>query len=172
MPMLAEKLIRTIPDFPQPGILFRDITPVLGDARALREVVSLMADFAEDRGADVIIGIESRGFVFGAPVAVECRLGMVPVRKIGKLPWKTQRCEYALEYGSAAVEIHEDAIRPGQRCVIVDDLLATGGTARAAADLVERLGGVVAGFVFLIELEDLGGRQRLDGYEYLALLKY
>lgn len=170
--MLAKQLIRTIPDFPQPGILFRDITPVLGNARALREVVSVMADYAEDHDADVIIGIESRGFVFGAPVAVECRLGMVPVRKVGKLPWKTRRCEYALEYGTAAVEIHEDAIQPGQRCVIVDDLLATGGTARAAATLVEQLGGTVAGFVFLIELEALNGRARLEGYDCHSLLLY
>lgn len=170
--MLAKTLIRSIPDFPQPGVLFRDITPVLANARALREVVGLMADYAEDRGAEAIVGIESRGFVFGAPVAVECRLGMVPVRKVGKLPWKTVRCEYALEYGTAAVEVHEDAIRPGQRCVIVDDLLATGGTAHAAAQLVERLGGVVAGFVFLVELEGLAGRARLEGYDLLSLITY
>jgi adenine phosphoribosyltransferase len=170
--MLAEKLIRAIPDFPQPGILFRDITPVLGDARALREVVSAMADYAEDREAEVIVGIESRGFVFGAPVAVECRLGMVPIRKVGKLPFETVRAEYALEYGTAAVEVHADAIRPGQRVVIVDDLLATGGTARAAANLVEKVGGVVAGFAFLIELTDLNGRAQLDGYDMRSLIRY
>jgi adenine phosphoribosyltransferase len=170
--LLAEKLIRSIPDFPQPGILFRDITPVLGDARALREAVSAMADYAEDRGAEAVIGIESRGFVFGAPVAVECRLGMIPIRKIGKLPYETVQAEYALEYGTAAVEVHADAIRPGERCVIVDDLLATGGTARAAAELVEKVGGVVAGFVFLIELTDLDGRARLEGYDILSLVQY
>lgn len=170
--MLAESLIRSIPDFPKPGILFRDITPVLGDARALREVVSAMADYAEDRGAEAIVGIESRGFVFGAPVAVECRLGMVPIRKVGKLPFTTVRAEYALEYGTAAVEVHADAIRPGQRVVIVDDLLATGGTARAAANLVEKVGGVVAGFAFLIELSDLNGRARLGGYDIRSLILY
>ncbi|HEY3266434.1 MAG TPA: adenine phosphoribosyltransferase [Armatimonadota bacterium] len=170
--MLAKSLIRDIPDFPQPGILFRDITPVLGNARALREVISLMADYAEDRGADVIVGIESRGFVFGAPVALECRLGMVPVRKEGKLPFETVSCEYSLEYGTACVEIHKDAILPGQRCVIVDDLLATGGTASAAAHLIEKVGGVVAGMAFLIELEALNGRKRLAGYDVNALISY
>lgn len=170
--MRAESLIRSIPDFPKPGILFRDITPVLGDARALREVVSLMADYAEDRGAEAIVGIESRGFVFGAPVAVECRLGMVPIRKVGKLPFTTVQAEYELEYGTAAVEVHADAIRPGQRVVIVDDLLATGGTARAAANLVEKVGGVVAGFAFLIELTDLNGRARLEGYDIRSLVRY
>ncbi|HEY3413497.1 MAG TPA: adenine phosphoribosyltransferase [Armatimonadota bacterium] len=170
--MLAEKLMRTIPDFPQEGILFRDITPVLADARALREVVSEMADHAEDMGAEVIVGIESRGFVFGAAVALECRLGMVPVRKAGKLPYKTVQCCYDLEYGSATVEIHEDAIAPGEKCVIVDDLLATGGTAAAAARLIEKLGGVVAGVVFLIELSDLRGRDRLQGYKVESLIQY
>jgi adenine phosphoribosyltransferase len=131
-----------------------------------------MADYAEDRGAETVIGIESRGFVFGAPVAVECRLGMIPIRKIGKLPYETVQAEYALEYGTAAVEVHADAIRPGERCVIVDDLLATGGTARAAAELVEKVGGVVAGFVFLIELTDLDGRARLEGYDILSLVQY
>lgn len=170
--MRAESLIRSIPDFPKPGILFRDITPVLGDARALHEVVGAMADYAEDRGAEAVVGIESRGFVFGAPVAVECRLGMVPIRKIGKLPYETVRAEYELEYGTAAVEVHADAIRPGRRVVIVDDLLATGGTARAAATLVEKVGGVVAGFAFLIELADLNGRARLHGYDILSLIRY
>lgn len=170
--MLAEQLIRSIPDFPQPGILFRDITPVLGDARALREVVSTMADHAEDLGAEVIIGIESRGFVFGAAVALECRLGMVPVRKAGKLPCTTAQCSYDLEYGTATVEIHRDAIKPGQKCVIVDDLLATGGTAAAAAKLVEQLGGIVTGMVFLIELTGLHGRDRVAGYKVESLIEY
>jgi adenine phosphoribosyltransferase len=170
--MLAEKLIRSVPDFPQPGIIFRDITPVLGDARALREAVSTMADHAEDLGAEVIVGIESRGFVFGAAVALECRLGMVPVRKAGKLPYKTVQCSYDLEYGSATVEMHEDAIKPGQKCVIVDDLLATGGTAAAAAKLVEKLGGVVTGMVFLIELTGLKGRDRVSDYQVESLIEY
>ncbi|NMC82213.1 MAG: adenine phosphoribosyltransferase [Armatimonadetes bacterium] len=170
--MIAESLIRTIPDFPQKGILFRDITPVLADPKAMREVISLMADYAEEKEADVIIGIESRGFVFGAPVAMACRLGLVPVRKAGKLPWKTVRCEYALEYGTAVVEMHEDAVKPGQKCIIVDDLLATGGTAQAAIELIEKLGGKVMGLAFLIELLALNGRDRLEGYDVLSLIQY
>jgi adenine phosphoribosyltransferase len=170
--MIAESLIRTIPDFPQKGILFRDITPVLADPKAMREVISLMADYAEEKEADVIIGIESRGFVFGAPVAMACRLGLVPVRKAGKPPWKTVRCEYALEYGTAVVEMHEDAVKPGQKCIIVDDLLATGGTAQAAIELIEKLGGKVMGLAFLIELLALNGRDRLEGYDVLSLIQY
>ena len=170
--MLAESLIRTIPDFPQPGIMFRDITPVLADPRAFKEIISAMADYAEDRKADLIVGIESRGFVFGAPVAVECRLGMAPVRKVGKLPFQTIREEYTLEYGSNAVEMHADAVQPGQRVLIVDDLLATGGTARAAAKLVTKLGGEVVGLSFLIELAALKGRALLEGYDVQALLAY
>jgi adenine phosphoribosyltransferase len=131
-----------------------------------------MADHAEDLGAEVIVGIESRGFVFGAAVALECRLGMVPVRKAGKLPYKTVQCSYDLEYGSATVEMHEDAIKPGQKCVIVDDLLATGGTAAAAAKLVEKLGGVVTGMVFLIELTGLKGRDRVSDYQVESLIEY
>lgn len=170
--MRAESLIRTIPDFPQKGILFRDITPVLADPKAMREVIGLMADYAEEKEADLIIGIESRGFVFGAPVAMACRLGLVPVRKAGKLPSETVRCEYALEYGTAVVEIHADAIKPGQKCIIVDDLLATGGTAQAAIELIEKLGGKVMGLAFLIELLALNGRDRLEGYDVLSLIQY
>jgi adenine phosphoribosyltransferase len=170
--MLAETLIRSVPDFPQPGILFRDITPVLHNPRAMREVVGEMADYAESRGADVIACIESRGFVFGTPVAMELRLPVVPVRKVGKLPWETVRCEYALEYGTAAMEMHKDAIEPGQKVVIVDDLLATGGTAAAAAKLVEELGGVVAGLSFVIELLPLNGRDRLVGYDVHSLIQF
>ena len=152
-PLKALALIRDIPDFPQPGILFKDITPVLADGDALAETIGALTRAAGRMAPDAIAGIESRGFLFGAPIAHAMNLGLIPVRKAGKLPYKTIREEYILEYGTAIVEVHEDAIRPGQRVVIVDDLLATGGTAAAAARLIERVGGVVAGFVFLVELE-------------------
>ena len=168
----ALSLIRDIPDFPKPGILFKDITPVLADGDALGEVVGALTRSAGKLAPDAIAGIESRGFLFGAPIAHAMNIGLIPIRKVGKLPYKTIKEEYALEYGTATVEIHDDAIRPGQRIVIVDDLLATGGTAAAAAKLVERVGGVVAGFVFLIELPFLGGRARLEGYPIEALISY
>jgi len=170
--LLAEKLIRNIPDFPQPGVLFRDITPVLQNPQALREVVEKMTEYARSRQPDVIVGIESRGFVFGIPIALELGVGFVPVRKLGKLPYKKIVEEYALEYGTNAMEIHVDAVQPGQRVVIVDDLLATGGTAAAAARLVERLGGIVAGFDFLIKLEFLKGRKMLHGYDVFTLIRF
>lgn len=167
-----KELIRDIPDFPSPGILFRDITPVLQDPKAFGEVVSSMAECVRAANPDVIVGIESRGFIIGAPIALELGVGFVPVRKAGKLPADTIKAEYALEYGTNAVEIHRDAIEPGMRIVIVDDLLATGGTAKAAAELVEELGGVVAGMCFLIELSFLNGRRPLDGYDVQTLVKY
>ena len=170
--LLAASLVRDIPDFPQPGILFKDITPVLGDARAFQEVIDCFVEWAESRSPDVVVGVESRGFVFGAPVALALGLGFVPVRKVGKLPHQTIRQEYALEYGTAVVEVHRDALHPGQRVLIVDDLLATGGTAAAAARLVEALGAHVAGFSFLIELSFLQGRRHLSPYDVQALLKY
>ncbi len=168
----AVSLVRDIPDFPQPGILFKDITPVLADADAFREVVTVLGEKALTMRPDAIIGIESRGFIFGAPIATSHGLGFIPVRKPGKLPYETVRREYALEYGTNTVEIHRDAILPGQRVVIVDDLLATGGTAEAAAHLVTLLGGIVAGFVFVVELGFLNGRDRLAGYDIAALIKY
>lgn len=171
-PLKALALIRDIPDFPKPGILFKDITPVLADGDALAEVIGALTRSAGRLAPDVIAGVESRGFLFGAPIAHAMSLGLIPIRKVGKLPYKTIREEYALEYGTATVEIHDDAIQPGQRVVIVDDLLATGGTAAAAAKLVERVGGVVAGFVFMIELPFLGGRARLEGYPIEALISY
>jgi len=172
MTLLAAKLIRDIPDFPKAGILFKDITPVLGNAAAFQEVVDCFVAQAQGWSPDLIVGIESRGFVFGAPVALALGIGFVPVRKVGKLPAETIQEEYALEYGTAVVEVHRDAIQPGQRALIVDDLLATGGTAAAAAKLVEALGGKVAGFSFLIELGFLSGRQVLSGYDIQALLTY
>ncbi|MER3403264.1 MAG: adenine phosphoribosyltransferase [Armatimonadota bacterium] len=170
--LLAAQLVRDIPNFPEPGIIFKDITPVLKHPQALREVVDLMADHARSLKPDVVAGIESRGFVFGLPIAVNLGLGFIPVRKLGKLPGEKIAEEYALEYGTNTVEMHVDAVEPGQRVVVVDDLLATGGTAAAAARLIERLGGTVAGFVFLIELTFLHGRQNLRGYDVYSLIQY
>lgn len=170
--LLAAQLIRDVPDFPQPGILFKDITPVLQQPQALHQVVELMTEHARQLKPDVIIGIESRGFVFGLPIALNLNLGFAPVRKLGKLPANKIAEEYALEYGTNTVEIHTDAVEPGQRAVIVDDLLATGGTAAAAARLVERLKGEVAGFTFLVELTFLHGRKNLRGYELFSLIQY
>lgn len=170
--LLAARLVRDIPDFPKPGIMFKDITPVLGDAPAFQEVVDRFVEWAAERTPDIIVGVESRGFVFGAPVALAMGLGFVPVRKVGKLPHQTIRQEYALEYGTNVVEVHSDAIQAGQRALIVDDLLATGGTAAASANLVEQLGGRVAGFTFLIELAFLQGRKYLGSYDVQALLTY
>jgi adenine phosphoribosyltransferase len=168
----AKQLIRDIPDFPSPGILFRDITPVLQDPRTFREVIVSMCECVRPMKPDVIVGIESRGFVFGAPIALELGIGFVPVRKKGKLPWETLEAEYSLEYGTNAVEIHRDALEPGMRTAIVDDLLATGGTARAAVQLVEELGGVVAGLSFLIELTFLNGRSLLEAHDVCTLVRY
>jgi adenine phosphoribosyltransferase len=170
--LLMKQLIRDVPDFPAPGVLFRDITPVLQDPAAFKDVIDSMVECVAPMKADVIVGIESRGFVLGAPIAMVLGLGFVPVRKAGKLPADTIRAEYALEYGTNAVEIHRDAIEPGMRIAIVDDLLATGGTAKAAVDLVEELGGKIAGLNFLIELEFLHGRVPLTGYEICTLIRY
>ncbi len=170
--LLAESLVRDIPDFPKPGILFKDITPVVQNAAALREVIDEMAALTRPFKPDVVVGIEARGFLFGAPIALEHGTGFVPLRKLGKLPGNRIAEEYALEYGTNTVEIHDDAIEPGQRVLIVDDLLATGGTAAAAARLVERVGGIVAGFVFLAELDFLEGRTILDKYPVVSLLHF
>ena len=170
--LLAAELIREIPDFPKAGILFKDVTPVLADPAAFQQVIDGFVEWGRERGPDIVIGIESRGFLFGAPVALALGVGFVPVRKIGKLPHQTLQEEYALEYGTAVVEVHRDAISPGQQILIVDDLLATGGTALAAAKLVERLGGRVVGLSFLIELGFLAGRQALSRYDVQALLTY
>ncbi|MEN6519522.1 MAG: adenine phosphoribosyltransferase [Armatimonadota bacterium] len=167
-----KELIRDVPDFPADGILFYDITPVLQDSKAFKEVVCAMAEKVRGLKPDVVVGIESRGFVLGAPIALELGVGFVPVRKVGKLPAETIRAEYALEYGTNAIEMHKDAIQPGQRVVIVDDLLATGGTASASVQLVEELGGEVAGLVFLVELKFLNGRDRLNGYRLDTLVGY
>src|SRR5438132_10914287 len=170
--LLAEELVRDVPDFPKPGILFKDITPVVQNPAALQEVTDKLADWARSRKADVVVGIEARGFIFGVPVAMAIGAEFVPLRKLGKLPYNCVSEEYALEYGTNTVEMHADSIKKGQRVVIIDDLLATGGTAAAAARLVERLGGTVAGFGFLIELNFLEGRKVLSAYDVHALLQY
>ncbi len=167
-----KSIIRDVPDFPQPGILFRDITPLLADPRALQVALEGMAAPFRRAGIEQVVGVESRGFIFGAPLALLLNAGFVPVRKFGKLPAETIHVEYALEYGSNTVEIHTDALRPGQKVLIVDDLLATGGTVGATVELVERLGGVVAGIAFLVELTFLQGRQRLHGHNVFSLLQY
>lgn len=167
-----KSIIRDIPDFPTPGILFRDITPLLQDARALRVALEGLAEPFKDAGIDQVVGVESRGFIFGAPLAMLLGVGFVPVRKFGKLPAETIHVEYALEYGSNTVEIHTDAIQPGQKVLVVDDLLATGGTVSAAIELVQRLGGDIAGIAFLVELTALQGRQRLQGQNIFSLIQY
>jgi len=165
-------LIRDVPDFPVPGILFKDITTLLRNAAALREVVTRLAEQYADAQVDIVAAIESRGFIFGAPLAVQLGAGFVPVRKPGKLPAQAISESYTLEYGTNTLEMHVDAIQPGQRVLVVDDLLATGGSARAAVNLVERLGGKVVGLAFVVELDFLNGRQKLTGYPVHSLVHY
>ena len=167
-----EDYIRTIPDFPEPGIMFRDITTVLGDADGFRLAIDELSKFLEDVDFDVIAGTESRGFIFGTPLAYNFHKPFVLVRKKGKLPYKTISQEYDLEYGKAGLEMHIDSITPGQKVVLVDDLIATGGTMEAAAKLVEKLGGEVVKMVFLLELAGLEGRKRLSQYDISAIVSY
>ncbi|MBQ6367662.1 MAG: adenine phosphoribosyltransferase [Erysipelotrichaceae bacterium] len=164
--------VAAIKDFPVEGILFRDITPLMQDGDAFHEACSQLIEYAKKIGAEVIVGPESRGFIFGCPVAYELNIGFVPVRKPNKLPRKTVSVKYDLEYGSNELHMHEDSIKPGQKVLIIDDLLATGGTVEATIKLVEQLGGEVAGCAFLIELEDLKGRERLKGYDVFTLMTY
>ena len=164
--------IRDIPDFPKPGILFRDITPLLNDTAAFRRVVDGLTERYADAGLDTVVGIESRGFLFAAPLAYRLGIALVPVRKEGKLPFETNRATYSLEYGTSALEVHTDAISSGHRVLVVDDLLATGGTMAAAVRLVEQMGGQVAGLAVVIELTDLDGRSRLRGYDLYAMITY
>jgi len=165
-------LVRDIPDFPKPGIVFKDITPVLASREGLDAAVVGLADVARDLRVDVVIGAEARGFLLGPALARELGAGFVLARKPGKLPHETVRAEYVLEYGVDALELHSDAVTAGSRVLVHDDLLATGGTAKALCELVEQLDGVVVGFAFLIELAFLNGRERLDGYDVHALLRY
>jgi len=172
---LVDELRRTIRDvnnFPKPGLVFKDVTPVLLDAKLFARTVQLMAEPYRDARITRVVSIESRGFLFGAPIALELGAGLVPIRKPGKLPAATQRIEYALEYGTDALEMHHDAVQPGDRVMVVDDVLATGGTANAAAQLLGGTGAAVVGFSFLIELDFLKGRQRLQGRRVEALLHY
>lgn len=162
--------VRDIPDFPKPGIIFKDITPLLADPEAFGEYIDSLAAKYADGPPDVIVGIESRGFIFGTPLAYKLKKGFVPIRKKGKLPYETCSESYELEYGSAEMEIHRDAFKPGSRVLIVDDLLATGGTAAAAARLIEKIGGVIIGVEFLIELAFLSGRDNLRGYPVHSVL--
>jgi adenine phosphoribosyltransferase len=158
-----EDLIRTIPDYPKPGIMFRDITTLLADAKGLKKVIKSMAKPFEDEKIDAVAGIEARGFILGGAIADRLECGFIPIRKKGKLPWKTIGQEYTLEYGVDVIEVHEDAIAAGSRVLIVDDLIATGGTAEAAVKLVQRSGGNIIGATFIVVLPDLGGMQRLAG---------
>jgi adenine phosphoribosyltransferase len=168
----ARSLIRDVPDFPQPGIVFKDITPLLADDVAFSSVIDLIVVHYGRGTVDKVVGIEARGFILASPVAYHFGAGFVPVRKAGKLPAGTEREEYALEYGTATLEVHRDAIAPGERVLIVDDVLATGGTAMATATLMERLGGKVVGIATLIELAFLGGRDRLAAHELFSLITY
>jgi adenine phosphoribosyltransferase len=167
-----ESLIHAVPDFPIPGVIFRDITPLLLDPIALQRVIDQLADIYRPQGIQRVAAIESRGFIFGAPLALALGCGFVPVRRLGKLPRQTVSRSYALEYGTNHLEIHVDAIRPGDRVLVIDDVLAPGGTARAAIDLVEEVGGRVVGAAFLMELPALGGRAVLLGHEIRSLLTY
>ena len=165
-------LIRDIPDFPKKGILFKDITTLLKDPAAFRQAIDQLSERLRDHPADLVIGMESRGFIFAAPIAYLLRVGFVPVRKLGKLPGPVISTEYDLEYGTNTLELHNDAIATGQRVLIVDDLLATGGTVSATIELVERLGGVVSAVAFLAELTDLKGRERLENYDVVSLVRF
>lgn len=164
------KMIRLVPDFPKKGILFRDITPVLLDGNIFRKVIEMLKKEIP-MGVTKIAAIESRGFIFGAVIAYELGIGFVPIRKSGKLPWKKIKMEYDLEYGTDTIEIHEDAIKNGEKVVLIDDVIATGGTALASAKLIEKCGGVVEKIIFLIELEGLNGREKLKEYNVFALIK-
>ncbi len=165
-------LVRDVPDFPQEGVVFKDITPLLADELAFSTVIDLIVVHFGRGNVDKVVGIEARGFILASPVAYHFGAGFVPVRKKDKLPWKTEAAEYALEYGTATLEIHKDAVAQGERVLVVDDVLATGGTARATADLVERIGGNVVGIACLIELEFLNGRSQLEGHDLFTLLTY
>lgn len=164
--------IRSIPDFPKPGIVFRDITPLLASPVGLRETIRQLAEHYRGKKIDAVAAAEARGFIFAAPLAIELGVGFVPIRKPGKLPFETHAFHYELEYGTDTLEIHVDGVTPGQRVLLVDDLLATGGTIEACCKLVEKGKATVAGCAFVIELVDLGGAKRLNGYESFSLIKY
>ncbi len=170
--MNLKDYIATIPDYPSKGIMFRDVTPLMADGEAFKYVCEKLTEYAKEKGAEMLVGPESRGFIFGCPVAANLGIGFAPVRKPNKLPRETISCEYELEYGKNKIEMHKDAIKPGQKVVICDDLLATGGTVEAAIKLVEQLGGEVVGCCFLIELDDLKGREKVKNYDVFSLMHY
>ena len=172
MPIDLRAKIRDVPDFPKPGVVFKDIMPLLSDAEALRETIDRIADWAGPREPDIVLGAEARGYITGGALACRLGCGFVPARKPGKLPWRTVAVKYALEYGFDQLEVHADSIRAGQRVLVHDDVLATGGTAKATVELVEQLGGVVVGLPFIIELAFLNGRERLQGYDIFSLIEY
>lgn len=167
-----EEYVRSIPDFPEPGIIFRDVTSVLQDADGLRLAIDSLQEKIGDLKPDLIVGLESRGFIFGMPLAYNLHVPFIPIRKKGKLPCETVEASYELEYGSASIEMHKDAVKPGQKIVIVDDLIATGGTVAAAVHLIEELGGEVVKIVFLMELAGLKGREKLAGYDVESVICY
>lgn len=172
MPVDLRAKIRDVPDFPKPGVVFKDIMPLIGDPAALAETVERLAEWAGPRTPDLVLGAEARGYITGGALACRLGCGFVPARKPGKLPWHTVAVKYALEYGFDQLEVHADAIKPGQRVLVHDDVLATGGTAKATAELVEQLGGVVVGLPFIIELAFLDGRAKLGGYDVFSLIEY
>lgn len=170
--MNLKDYIASIPDYPEKGVIFRDISPLMADGGAYREATNQIVAFAKKKEIDMIVGPEARGFIVGCPVAYELGIGFAPARKKGKLPRETIEVDYALEYGTATLTLHKDAIKPGQRVLICDDLLATGGTMAATVELVEKLGGVVAGLAFLVELKDLNGREKIKDYDVLTLMEF
>lgn len=169
---IIEDYVRSIPDFPEPGIIFRDVTSILQDADGLKLAIDSMQECLKDTEVEVIVGTESRGFMFGVPIAYNLHKPFVPVRKKGKLPCETVSRSYDLEYGSATIEMHRDSIKPGQKVAVIDDLIATGGTVEAAVKLIEELGGEVVKIVFLMELAGLKGREKLAGYDVASVIRY
>jgi len=170
--MNLKDYIASIPNYPQEGVIFRDISPLMGDGQAYQEATNQIVKYAKERGAEMVVGPEARGFIIGCPVAYELGIGFAPARKKGKLPRETIEVDYGLEYGKATLTLHKDAIKPGQKVIICDDLLATGGTIAATIELVEQLGGEVVGCAFLVELMDLKGREKIQGYDILALMDF
>ncbi|HCM88344.1 MULTISPECIES: adenine phosphoribosyltransferase [Vagococcus] len=170
--MNLKDYIASIPDYPKEGVIFRDISPLMGDGAAYQEATRQIVSYAKERGAEMVVGPEARGFIIGCPVAYELGIGFAPARKKGKLPRETIEVEYGLEYGTDILTIHKDAIKPGQKVIICDDLLATGGTIAATIELVEQLGGIVVGCAFLVELNELKGRKKIEGYDILRLMEF
>ena len=170
--MDLKQYITIVPDWPKPGIVFKDITTLMDNGEAYKYATDKIVEYAKEKNIDIVVGPEARGFIIGCPVAYSLGIGFAPVRKEGKLPRETIKVNYGLEYGTDVLTIHKDAIKPGQRVLITDDLLATGGTIDASIKLVEELGGIVAGIAFLIELKDLNGRAKLEGYDVLTLMEY